>query len=105
MEKKKKVTFPPETNNQKKDKLCLTNTQYGCMTCDNQTPHTDTEVQGQNTSGFESIGEPASSPCRRGTVSERREQRSAECVNITAGRREELLAVGCWVANYHVRFF
>lgn len=30
-----------------------------------KTTQTDTEVQGRNTSGIESTGEPASSPCRR----------------------------------------
>lgn len=34
---------------------------------------------------------------RRTERSERRQQRLAKCVNITAGRREELLEAGCWV--------
>lgn len=57
-----------------------------------KTTQTDTEVQGQNTSGFESTGEPASSACWRGRGG--REQRLAKCVSITAGRGEEPLEAG-----------
>lgn len=39
-------------------------------------PHRqDTEVQGQNTSGFDSTGEPSSSPCSRGRGARQRGQR------------------------------
>lgn len=60
--KSKEITFLLQTNNTGIRQVVLNKHEHMTLNDQKKSTYTDTKVQYQNTSGFESTGEPASSP-------------------------------------------
>lgn len=98
----KRNNIPSRDKQSKKiNESCLTNTEYGCMNLQRPKPHRQTLRSKAKIPLVLSLqASLPPHPAGEDEVeerSERREQRLAKRVNVTARRREELLEAGCWV--------